>query len=510
MKKFYKFWAYLLAPLLVVGTIGFVGRGFVVESVKHNPVLNLAIVAVIAWGILLIFMKQVGLWNEARALVRFSHVYHRDDDLPSAMEAIRPSNTRVAVVLGMVARIGKRIESSIDHRALSEELGHLKDEYELRLALPHFLSGFMVALGLFGTFIGLLETLKSTSDLLGRFSGGGVTDMGQVVTGMLTGMRGPLSGMATSFSASLFGLLGSLLLGIMLNSMESMSHLILQDLRELVDDVVLDVGSRRTAAGSAPSADYLHAFLERILEQQQNAADLFDRTWTVQERQYRNWDLVAKRVEETSIVTERIASTLERLMCTMQTQADQNHEIVSHGEAHQVLLEAVVAQSSKTQQSAQALELLAVQVRDATDHVAITQKRVLSTLERAEGTNSSLIESGIAQIESHQKSASEVTQRLLQALTTIQNTVDSRARVHDTGGARGSVALAQIADSLRGLSAKASEQSVQVASPRVFETDSMVVRAEARRAVAILLREFKAEMREIGRLVAQLSDKQKS
>ena len=66
-----------------------------------------------------------------------------------------------------------------------------------RRLLPGYISGTLVFVGLFGTFWGLLTAISSLGDL-------SAIDLSR-----------PLSGMATSLSTSLFGLLGSLVLGFL-------------------------------------------------------------------------------------------------------------------------------------------------------------------------------------------------------------------------------------------------------------------------------------------------------
>src|SRR3546814_7395892 len=73
--------------------------------------------------------------------------------------------------------------------------------------ISRYLIGLLVFLGLLGTFWGLIETIKSISEVIGGLSAG-AGDVASVFENLKAGLRGPLSGMGTAFSSSLFGLAG--------------------------------------------------------------------------------------------------------------------------------------------------------------------------------------------------------------------------------------------------------------------------------------------------------------
>jgi hypothetical protein len=77
-----------------------------------------------------------------------------------------------------------------------------------------YFSGLMVFLGLFGTFIGLMETVAGVSGILAGLNFGGTASADAAFGDLITGLKAPLKGMATGFSASLFGLGTSLVLGV--------------------------------------------------------------------------------------------------------------------------------------------------------------------------------------------------------------------------------------------------------------------------------------------------------
>ncbi len=97
------------------------------------------------------------------------------------------------------------VKSKIGQRA-----GHMRNTVQ-------YLAGVLVMLGLIGTFWGLLETITAVGEAMGgitaSFTGGGDTSAGML--SFLQSISKPLKGMGIAFSASLFGLSGSLLGGLL-------------------------------------------------------------------------------------------------------------------------------------------------------------------------------------------------------------------------------------------------------------------------------------------------------
>jgi hypothetical protein len=79
--------------------------------------------------------------------------------------------------------------------------------------LVRYLAGLLVFLGLLGTFWGLIDTVGSVGKVIESMRTGG--DAGVLFDELKSGLAQPLRGMGLSFSASLFGLAGSLILGFL-------------------------------------------------------------------------------------------------------------------------------------------------------------------------------------------------------------------------------------------------------------------------------------------------------
>lgn len=101
------------------------------------------------------------------------------------------------------------------HRTeLQRQVDHAEKEITERLSFPGFIAGALVGIGLVGTFIGLLGALNDLGKLFAALTGGGDnSDPTAMFTAMLVQLQAPMKSMGTAFVASLYGLLGSLILG---------------------------------------------------------------------------------------------------------------------------------------------------------------------------------------------------------------------------------------------------------------------------------------------------------
>jgi len=87
-----------------------------------------------------------------------------------------------------------------------------------RNALPQYLSGLLVGMGLLGTFVGLLSTLSDIAILINSFADLDMATASPILVfrTMIERMRAPMQSMGIAFSASMYGLLGSIILGLMM------------------------------------------------------------------------------------------------------------------------------------------------------------------------------------------------------------------------------------------------------------------------------------------------------
>jgi hypothetical protein len=132
--------------------------------------------------------------------------------------------------------------------------------------LSRYMTGLLVFLGLLGTFWGLIETVSSVGNVIGTLKVGG--DAGSVFDALKEGLAAPLSGMGISFSSSLFGLAGSLVLGFLdLQSGQAQNRFYtdLEDwLSTTVRDLTVDPDVPAVAGGSGDMRGAIEQLREAI------------------------------------------------------------------------------------------------------------------------------------------------------------------------------------------------------------------------------------------------------
>jgi hypothetical protein len=115
--------------------------------------------------------------------------------------------------------------------------------------ISRYMTGLLVFLGLLGTFWGLIVTVGSVGNVINTLKVGG--DSQAVFDSLREGLAAPLSGMGISFSSSLFGLAGSLVLGFLdLQSSQAQGRFY-TDLEDWLSTTVRDLGAGSEAGTSA-------------------------------------------------------------------------------------------------------------------------------------------------------------------------------------------------------------------------------------------------------------------
>lgn len=134
--------------------------------------------------------------------------------------------------------------------AVETELQAAEAQMSSRLTLPSYIGGALIGLGLVGTFIGLLGTLEELGSLFASLinSTSKTASSAEMFGEMLRRMQAPLRGMGTAFVASLYGLLGSLLLGLVVLSVRKIGDGVMSRIRQSVRDLDYGVSSSLGAA----------------------------------------------------------------------------------------------------------------------------------------------------------------------------------------------------------------------------------------------------------------------
>jgi hypothetical protein len=233
---------------------------------QHNPWLNGVILAILLFGIFLNSRRIFRLRPEAAWIEAF-RTSGPGFSLQNAPRLLAP----IAAVLGERQRRSRTALSALSLRHLLDSISSRLDENR---DIAGYLRNLLIFLGLLGTFWGLIQAIGSISGVIsGLTIGSG--DFGAVFNEFKAGLLQPLSGMGTAFSASLFGLAGSLILGFLdLQASQAEQHFY-NELEEWLSGItrlaVPDGALSEFGGGGGPP---LPAYLSALLQQ---TADNIDR-----------------------------------------------------------------------------------------------------------------------------------------------------------------------------------------------------------------------------------------
>ena len=206
-----------------------------------NPGLNALIAGVLAIGIILAFRQVIRLYPEISWVNSF-----RISDPGLAVDR-RP--TLLAPMAAMLShRTGGRM--SISQQTMRHMLDSIATRLDEARDLSRYMTGLLVFLGLLGTFWGLIETVGSVGKVIEGLKVGG--DAGSVFDTLKEGLAAPLGGMGISFSSSLFGLAGSLILGFLDLQSSQAQNRFYTDLEDWLAETVQEYSAEGHAVGRRP------------------------------------------------------------------------------------------------------------------------------------------------------------------------------------------------------------------------------------------------------------------
>jgi hypothetical protein len=224
-------------------------------ALNFNLFLNGLIISILVIGIVLAFRQVIRLFPEIAWVNSF-----RLADPGLAVERPPVLLAPMAAILG--DRVGRMAISSQTMQRLLDSIGSRLDEAR---DMSRYMTGLLVFLGLLGTFWGLIDTVGSVGKVIGGLKVGG--DAAAMFDSLKEGLAAPLGGMGISFSSSLFGLAGSLVLGFLDLQTSQAQNRFYTDLEDWLATTVQDLGADTQVSASVPpvnsSAD-MQTAIERL------------------------------------------------------------------------------------------------------------------------------------------------------------------------------------------------------------------------------------------------------
>jgi hypothetical protein len=227
----------MLVFVVLGGLIVFLLHKQIAVAFMANPGLNTLIIAVLCIGIALSMRQVLRLYPEITWVNNF-----RLADPGLAVERPPVLLAPMAAILG--SRMGRMAISAQMMRGILDSIATRLDEAR---DISRYMTGLLVFLGLLGTFWGLIQTVGSVGGVIQGLKAGG--DAGTMFDSLREGLAAPLSGMGISFSSSLFGLAGSLVLGFLDLQSSQAQNRFYTELEDWLSTTVYDQASEPSAPG---------------------------------------------------------------------------------------------------------------------------------------------------------------------------------------------------------------------------------------------------------------------
>jgi len=239
----------MLVFIVLFGVIVFVLQHQIRIAFMANPALNALIILVLAVGVVLALRQVVRLYPE----IAWVNGFRLND--PRHAE-------RTPVLLAPMAAI---LRSRMGRMAISAQMMRgILDSIAMRLDeardISRYMTGLLVFLGLLGTFWGLIQTVGSVGGVIQGLKATG--DAASMFDALRQGLAAPLSGMGISFSSSLFGLAGSLVLGFLDLQSSQAQNRFYTELEDWLSTTVYDYAAEPAAAGG--DAGEMRNAIERL------------------------------------------------------------------------------------------------------------------------------------------------------------------------------------------------------------------------------------------------------
>ncbi len=303
---------------------------FVINGILANVYHNATIVILFLFGFVLAGLKLFALGNDVRALLALEETYgdlrhnsepDSEQNLARFAKALKPGIVfRRSRILGHVYELC--VEELLRTRSMKVSVGTMQQILHAvdvslsreRSAL-NYITGLLVLLGLIGTFIGLMEMVGSVGGIIGGVANSDASSQ-DAVKGLMRDLQAPLIGMATGFSASLFGLAGSLLVGLGARFFADAAHGVKEEFEEWLAGIAQ---IERTIGDNSPLVDDtgIGAIANAIVNVFRTTQGSLDRSSdlirSLADRQDRQTDALNKTLEQIERLAGQQALNSERL-----------------------------------------------------------------------------------------------------------------------------------------------------------------------------------------------------
>ena len=270
-RHFYQ-WVVAFAPPVIITLAALtLFRDVIIRSIASSahPVLVYVILVAFFTGLVFCAFALYRYQREARYIQRWQNLHLEG----GAETSILATDYNVSSSIALTSLKLNLAESERQSR-FELEVDSVRAALGEKLAYANFIAGALIGLGLVGTFVGLLGTLEDLGAVFGSLAQTGNSDMNPtaVFSNMVNRLQEPMKGMGTAFVSSLYGLLGSLVVGLCALSVSKAGSTVIKDLHAAGRLHALQHDApaitKESAAEQTQKIYHLQTLLEKLLRSQ--------------------------------------------------------------------------------------------------------------------------------------------------------------------------------------------------------------------------------------------------
>lgn len=288
--------------MLIFVSILALGSGLFIEKLlpifRYNPWINTLILLTFLIGLIMPFFQIQRLSSD-------QNVWKSYKTQDSSCKEFYSS-----LLCPFLINVEGQFKKKFSYEEIQFIFSSLERKLNERHTVSRYIIGVLILLGLLGTFIGLTQTVGSIAASLKGMSFDGPISP-EAFHQLKMGIQTPLSGMGVAFSSSIFGLVGSLILGVF-DLQQSKAE------KEFFDDfenklLSLDKKSLIQEKNNGPA--YILALLEQTAE---TLNFLENRMTQIEESHVRvshTWQKVSETLSNYALQTRQTHDMLDTLSC---------------------------------------------------------------------------------------------------------------------------------------------------------------------------------------------------
>lgn len=298
----------MVIGLIAAGAVVFLLWDRINVAFLHNPALNSGILVVLLVGTIFAFYQVFRLNTDINWIENFQR-----GGSPGSFD-----QPRLLAPLAAMVKDKQHNRLTMSATALRSVLDGIQARLDEHREISRYLITLLILLGLLGTFWGLLGTINAVAAAI---HGLDLTssDPASLFDDLKKSLEGPLDGMGTAFSASLFGLSGSLLLGYFDLQAGQANNRFFGELEDWLSGQTKLTSGGGMIEGDQPVPAYIQALLEQTAESLDNLQRTISRTEADRLQASNNFKVLADHMIG---LTDQLRQQQQVVQRLMETQTD--------------------------------------------------------------------------------------------------------------------------------------------------------------------------------------------